>query len=411
MAAFWKDTQIRLHRAQEILELDPEVVELLSKPMRMLEFQIPLRMDNGEFQMFTAYRVCYNDALGPTKDGTRISPTLTLDEVKALALTMTIKHAIVDIPAGGGKGGITADSHKLTERELERLCRAYIRRLSPKGAWVDVPGADIGTSYKTQAWMLDEYEQIVGFHSPAAINDKPAIVGGALGGEEATGRGVFYIALEVSKRRGLIPQSCRVVVQGFGAVGRTVAKLLYNEGFNIIATGDTRGVLSDPSGLDIPKLIRHKEQTGSVADFPGATSISNEELLETECELLIPAAVDGVITEQNAGRVKTEIILEGANGPVTPSAEDILLANGITIIPDVVANAGGIIVCQFERTQGLYDMRWELDTIHENLKARILRAYEKTVDTASEMGISLREAAWINGLSKVSEAIHMRGWV
>lgn len=411
MASFWEATKFRLQTVGKLMGLEPEMVEFLSKPMRALEFQIPLRMDNGKLQIFTAYRVCHNDALGPTKDGTRIIPDLTMDEVKALAMTMTIKHAVVDIPAGGGKGGIAADSHKLSERELERLCRAFIRRLNPKGAWVDVPGADIGTNYKTQAWMLDEYEQITGFHSPAAINDKPAIVGGSLGGEEATGRGVFYVALEVSKRKALNPRSYRVVIQGFGAVGRTAAKLLYNEGFNIIAIGDTRGAISALSGLDISRLVKHKEQTGSVVDFPGARVISNQELLETECEILIPAAVENVINEENAGRVKTEIIIEGANGPVTPSAEKSLLAKGVMIIPDIIANAGGIIVCQFERIQGLTDTYWDLDTVNERLKVRILKAYGEAVSRASEMGISLREAAWVNALHKVSAAIRMRGWV
>jgi len=411
MSSFWEATKTRLQRAEELVGLEPEMVELLSKPMRVLEFQIPLRMDNGKVQIFTAYRVCHNDALGPTKDGTRITPDLTLDEVKALALIMTIKHAVVDIPAGGGKGGIAADAMKLSERELERLCRAYIRRLSPKGAWVDIPGADIGTSYKTQAWMLDEYEQIMGFHSPAAINDKPAIVGGSLGGEEATGRGLFYIALAVSKSKALIPQSCRVVIQGFGTVGSNVAKLLSNEGFKIIAVGDIRGAISDSSGLDIPALVNQVEQTGSIVDFPGARAISNQELLETDCEILIPAAVENVINEENASRVKAEIIIEGANGPLTPSADKLLSDKGITIIPDIVANSGGIIVCQFERTQGLYDMYWDIDTIHERLKTRILKAYKETVNTASEMGISLREAAWVNALRKVGQAIRMRGWV
>ena len=411
MSSFWEATKLHLQNAGKLLKLEPEMVEFLSKPMRASEFQIPLKMDNGKLQIFTAYRVCHNDALGPTKDGTRIIPDLTLDEVKAWAMIMTIKHAVVDIAAGGCKGGIAADLIKLSKWELERLCRAYIRRLSPKGAWVDVPGADIGTSYKTQAWMLDEYEQIMGSHSPASVSDKPAIVGGSLGGVEATGRGVFYIALEVTKSKALNPQSCRVVIQGFGNVGSNVAKLLSNEGFKVIAVGDVRGAISAPSGLDIPKLVSHVEQTGSVVDFPGTKAISNRELLETECEILIPAAVENVINEENADRVKTEIIVEGANGPVTPSADKILLDKGITIIPDIVANSGGIIVCQFERTQGLTDTYWDIDTVNERLKVRILKAYEEMLNTADEMGISLREAAWVNGLRKVSAAIRMRGWI
>ena len=411
MANFWEATKLRLETAAKLMGLEPEMVEFLSRPMRAVEFQIPLRMDNGQLQIFSAYRVCHNDALGPTKDGTRIVANLTLNEVKALAMTMTIKHAVVDIPAGGGKGGIAADTHKLTERELERLCRGFIRGLNPKGAWTDVPGADIGTNYQTQAWMLDEYEQIMGFHSPPAINDKPAIVGGSLGGHEATGRGVFYIALEESRSKGFMPESCRVVVQGFGAVGRSAAELLHNEGYKVVAVEDTRGAIYDSSGLNISELGKHKDQTGSVVDFPGAKTISSQELLETECDILIPAAVENVINEENADRVKAKVILEGANGSVTPPAEKTLLDKGVTIIPDIVANAGGIIVCQFERIQGLCDMYWDLDTVNQRLREKILKAYQKTVDTASEMDISLREAAWVNALRQVTAAIRMRGWV
>jgi len=328
-----------------------------------------------------------------------------------LALIMTIKYAVANIPSGGAKGGIVANPLNLSERELERLCRAYIRRLSPKGAWVDIPGADIGTNSEALAWMLDEYEQMMGFHSPAVVCDKPVILGGPLGIEESTGRGVFHVTVEVSKSKAFIPQSCRVVLQGFGQVGSNLAKLLSNEGFKIIAVGDIRGAISASSGLDIPKLVRHVEQTGSIVDFSGARAISNQELLETDCDILIPAAVENVINKENAGRVKAKIIVEAANGPLTPSADKILLDKGITIIPDVVANSGGVIVCQFERTQGLYDMPWDLDTIRERLKERILKAYEETVNKAGEMGIPLREAAWVNALRKVSEAIRMRGWI
>jgi len=411
MVSFLEATETRLRKAVELLTLESEMVEFLSKPMRVSEFRIPLRMDNDKVQIFTAYRVVHNNALGPSKDGTRIMPNLTLDEVKSLAMIMTVKHAVAGIPAGGGKGGIVADPAKLSERELERLCRGFIRRLSPKGAWVDVPGADIGTSGQTQAWMLDEYEQIMGFHSPAAINDKPSIVGGSLGSAEATGRGVFYVTLEVSKSEALGPQSSRIAIQGFGTVGSNAAKLFYNEGFKVVAVGDIYGAISDPSGLDIPKLANHVERTGSVVGFSGARAINNQELLETDCEILIPAAVENVINEENASRVKARIIIEAANGPLTPSADKVLLDKGIQIIPDIVANEGSIIVCQFERTQGLYDMYWDLGTIHGHLKERILKSYKETVNTAAEMGISLREAAWVNGLRRVCAAIRMRGWI
>lgn len=411
MLTFWEATQEHMHRAQKLLNLEPIMVELLNEPMRISEFRIPLRMDSGEVQIFNAYRVIHNDALGVSKDGTRIAPDLTLDVVKSLAMTMTVKHAVAGIPAGGAKGGIAANPHELSKRELERLCRGFIRRLNPKGTWADIPGADIGTDGQAMAWMLDEYEQMMGFHNPAAINDKPAVVGGSLGSEEATGRGVFYITTEISKRKSLDPESCRVIIHGFGDVGRNAAELLYNEGFKIIAIGDTGGAITKPSGLDIPSLVNHKKQTGSVVGFPESETISTRELLETDCEVLIPAAVENVINEGNADGVKAKIIIEGANGPVTPSAENILLDSGVLIVPDVVANSGGIIVCQFERTQGLYEWYWHLDTIQQQLKERIVNVYEDTVKTSNERGISLREAAWVNGLQKVCAAIRMRGWV
>lgn len=411
MHNFLEAVQYRLRKAAELLKLEPKIVEFLSKPIRTEEFQIPLRMDNDEVQIFTGYRVCHNDALGPPCGGVRIKPGLTSDEVKALALNMTIKWAVANIPKGGAKGGIAADPLRLSKREMEQLCRAYVRRVSLKGAWIDILGADLGTNTKAIGWMLDEYEQIMGFHSPAAFIDKPPILGGTLGIEDSVGQGLCYLALEIIKSKGLDPQSCRVAIQGFGSVGSSAAKLLDKEGFHIITVGDIRGAIYAPSGLEILKLMNHVKQTGSVAGFPGARVISNQDLLETECEFLIPAAVEHVITEENADRIKTKVILEGANGPLSPSSDKILLEKGILIIPDVVANSGTIILNQFELTQGLYDMYWDLNTVNEGLKKRILKSYEETRDTAGKMGISLIEAAWVNALRKVSEAVYKRGWV
>ncbi|MFZ7103302.1 MAG: Glu/Leu/Phe/Val family dehydrogenase [Peptococcaceae bacterium] len=399
-----------LQSAGKAGSITPKVIELLSKPKRIMEFTIPLRMDNGEVEIFTAYRVHCNDALGPVKDGTRFMPDLTLDEVKALALWMTIKHAVGGIPAGGGKGGIIVDPGKLSKWELERLTRAYMRKLPLKGAWVDVPGADIGTSAQTQAWMLDEYEEIMGFHSPAAVNDKPAAVNGTIGAWEATGLGVFYITMEGIKDSGLA-KDCSVAIQGFGQVGGIAARLLYQEGFKIIAISDINGGIYNAAGIDILDLENYAGETGSVQGFPGTTAVSNQEILELDVEILIPAAVQSVINEENAGRIKARLIPEAANGPITTAAEEILLQKGIKIIPDVVTNVGGAIACHFERIQGLTDDYWALDKVKQKLKERMLKAYRETQAVAQEKATSLRVAAWINALQKISAAVEMRGWV
>lgn len=399
-----------LRVAGEIARLEPNAIKVLSQPKRIFEFTIPMKMDNGELRIFNAFRVHYNDALGEIKDGTRFVPNLDLSTVKALGFWMTIKHAVAGIPAGGGKGGVRVDPYELSEWELERLVRAFIRKLPMKGAWVDVPGADIGTSAKTQAWMLDEYEEIVGFHSPAAINDKPAEVNGTLGSMEATGTGAFFVTKEVIKDLGLT-KGASIAVQGFGDVGRTITKLLHNEGFKVIAVSDIKGGIYSKEGLDVEKLVEHVEDTGFVAGFPGTVAITNKELLETNCDILIPAAVQSVITNGNANKIKAKLIIEGANGPTTPGAEKILEDKGVTIMPDVLANCGSAIVCSFERTQGLTDTYWDLETVNKKLKERILKAYKETIMTAKEKDTSFRNAAWINALIKISKAMKARGWI
>lgn len=323
---------------------------------------------------------------------------------------MTIKHAVANIPAGGGKGGIKVNPDELSEGELERLTRAYIRKLPLKGSWTDIPGADIGTNARIQAWMLDEYEEIAGFHSPAAINDKPAVVGGSLGSMEATGTGAFHVTVEAMRDAG-INQDARIAIQGFGNVGRIIAGLLNTAGLKIIAVSDIKGGIYSEKGIDIHKLTLHVGKNGSVIDFAGATWITNEELLETECDLLIPSAIQSVITAQNARKVKARLILECANGPITPEGEAILREKGTMIVPDVVANCGSAIVCSFERTQCLTDDYWHLDSVLERLRARIVQAYKDTFTTAREMNTSFRNAAWANALWKIGRAMQARGWI
>ncbi len=399
-----------LYMAGDIGKINPDVIKMLSQPKRIFQFSIPMKMDNGELQIFEAFRVHYNDALGQVKDGTRFVPDLDLDTVKALGFWMTIKHAVAGVPAGGGKGGVRVDPGKLSDREYESLVRSFIRKLPMKGAWVDVPGADIGTSGRTQAWMLDEYEEIMGFHSPAAINDKPVEVNGTLGSREATGTGAFYVTMEAVKNY-QVSSKATVAIQGFGDVGSTITELLYQEGFKVIAVSDIKGGIYSGDGLNIKNLLEHMKKTGYVVDFPGTSPITNEDLIEADCDILIPAAVQSVIHEENAGKVRARLIIECANGPVTTEAEKILEKKNITMIPDVLSNSGSAIVCGFERTQGLTDTYWDLETVNKRLQERILKAYQETTATAEEKNTSLRNAAWINALQKIGKAMKARGWI
>lgn len=401
-----------LNEAGRLGDIDPGVMTILQAPKRIFHFRIPLKLDNGRVQVFQAYRVHYSDAVGPFRNGTRIRPKLSLDEVQALGIFMTIKHCVGGIPAGGAKGGIRADLSTLSIGEQERLIRAYIRNLHPKGPWADVPGADIGTGEQAMAWMLDEYEQVTGEHCPAAINDKPPVLGGTLGGEEATGRGVFIVLQAAAKDFGIDLAGASIAVQGFGQVGSVAASLLHGIGCRVVAVSDVNGGVYNESGLDITALKTHLAATGTVLDFAGAKNITNEELLTTPVEILVPAAVQNVINAENAAEIKAKLIVEGANGPVTTEADAILMARGTKIVPDVVANSGGAIVCHFERTQGLSDEYWELDRVNASLNKRIMAAYTNSRDRAKEVGTaSIRIGAWVEALKKIEQAMKLRGWV
>lgn len=401
-----------LNNAGKLGAIDSRVLEILQAPKRIMQFRIPLKLDDGSFRVFQAYRVHYCDALGPCRNGTRIRPNLSLDEIKALAIFMTIKHCVADIPAGGAKGGIQADPSTLSNNDMERLIRAFVRNLQPKGPWVDVPGADIGTGEQAMAWMLDEYEQITGYHCPPAINDKPPILGGSLGGEAATGRGVFMVLRAAADDINMKIKESTAVVQGFGQVGSVLAHLLYQEGCRITAVSDVYGGIYASSGIDILKLEDHVAKMGMVKGFPGTEAITNEEIFATECDILVPAAVQSVIHKGNAKDVKATLIAEGANGPITTEADAELIGKGITIVPDVVANSGGATVCHFERIQGLSDQYWDLETVNKRLEQRTLRAYQDAVHTAREFKTpSLRTGAWIYALKKIEKAMKLRGWV
>ena len=397
-----------LHEAAALGHINSEVVRLLEQPQRQFEFTIPIRMDDGRLEIFTAYRVHYCDALGQIKNGVRVVPDMDMDTAKALGFWMTIKHAVGGIPAGGGKGGIKADPSKLSRREYEALIRGFIRKLPMKGAWVDVPGADIGTHGRTQAWMLDELEEIQGFHSPAAINDKPIEANGTELSREATGTGCYFVTREITKKLGL-GAGARVAVQGYGNVGRVATELLAKDGFKLVAVSDIFGGIANPAGIDVEALGRYVDEHKTVKGFPGCTEISTADVLEVDCDILIPAAVQSVIHEGNADRVKAKLVMECANGPTTPEGEQILYKKGVTIMPDVLTNCGSAIVCSFERTQGLTDQYWDRDTVRDKLEERIVKSFHETYDTAQAMGVSYRDAAWINALRKIEKAMIIRG--
>ena len=397
-----------LHEAAALGKINPEVVRLLEQPQRQFEFTIPVRMDDGRLEVFTAYRVHYNDSLGQIKNGVRVVPDMDMDTAKALGFWMTIKHAVGGIPAGGGKGGIKADPSKMSRREYEALIRGFIRKLPMKGAWVDVPGADIGTHGRTQAWMLDELEEIQGFHSPAAINDKPVEANGTELSREATGTGCYYVTREITKKLGW-EKGAKVAVQGYGNVGRVATELLYKDGYKIVAISDIFGGIENQDGIDVEALAKWVDEKKTVKGFPGTKEISTSEVLEVECDILIPAAVQSVIHAGNADNVKAKLIMECANGPTTPEAEKALYAKGVTIMPDVLTNCGSAIVCGFERTQGLTDQYWDRETVRAKLEERIVKSFNETYNCAKELGVSYRDGAWINALRKIEKAMIIRG--
>ncbi|MDR0355910.1 MAG: Glu/Leu/Phe/Val dehydrogenase [Deltaproteobacteria bacterium] len=408
MSNVWEDALRNLSKAAAIIELEPEILARLSKPMRFTEFTIPLRMDDGRKLLFTAFRSLHQDATGPTKDGTRIRASLTPEEVKALSLFMSVKHAVADIPAGGGKGGIIADPALLSEFEYERLVRGFMRRLLPKGAMADVPGADIGTDARAMGYMLDEYEQISGFHSPAAINDKPFELGGSRGGHEGTGWGVSACAHMAAQELGLT--GGKVAVQGFGQVGSITALSLFNLGYKIVAISDISGILCDPNGLNVAELLEYANKNGSISGFPLKSAAACPDVLTMDVDILIPAALQNVVTAQNAKDVKAKLVVEAANAPLSPEADELLNGAGKTIVPDVVANCGGAVVCDFERTQGLSNDYWSLEEVKTRLSKRMEKVFHETRKTSQELKIPMRQAAWALALKKIRAALLWRGW-
>jgi glutamate dehydrogenase (NAD(P)+) len=409
----FKIAQVQFDAAAEMLGLDAALRDFLRWPMREFKFTIPLKMDDGSTEVFHAYRVQYNDARGPNKGGLRWHPDETLDTVRALAAWMTWKCAVVDIPLGGGKGGITCDPKKLSETEKERLARGWMRVMARQlGEHRDVPAPDVYTTPQIMAWMMDEYETIVGRSHPAVITGKPLALGGSQGRGDATARGGVYTVREACKLLDVDPKG-RFAVQGFGNAGQFAA-LLHPEilgGGKLIAVSDTSGAIHNPDGFDPKAIVEHKLKKGAVSSFPGAKKISNAELLELEVEVLYPSALENVITDENAGRIKARIVCELANGPTTPEADTLLHGNGVHVIPDFLANAGGVTVSYFEQVQGTYNYYWSLEEVQRQLDARMTKAYHDVYTMAKEKDVHMRLAAYLVAVNRVAEAVRLRGWV
>ena len=401
----------QLEAAATHLHLDGGVLASLRLPRREFTTHFPVEMDDGSVRSFTGYRVQHNDARGPYKGGIRYSPAVSLDEVRALAMWMTWKCAIVNLPYGGAKGGVIVDPATLSDGELENLSRRFISELEPIiGPDRDIPAPDMGTNARVMAWMMDTYSMGHGHTVPAVVTGKPVAVGGSEGRAEATGRGVLFCTEELAKRRGDRLEELRVVVQGFGNVGAVTARLLAEAGARVIAVSDARSGYYNGQGLDVAGLIDGGNQHGQIVTAPpGADRVTNAELLELDCDYLIPAAVEEVILPSNADRIKAQVIVEAANGPTMPEAERILLGNGRTIVPDVLANAGGVTVSYMEWVQDLQSFFWEEDEVNRRLARIMRRAFAEVWDTAASREISLRDAANIIGVQRVVDAMNFRG--
>jgi glutamate dehydrogenase (NAD(P)+) len=409
----FKIAQAQLDLAAEKLGLDQATWEMLRWPLREFVVTIPVRMDDGTVKVFRGYRVQYNDARGPTKGGIRFHPDETIDTVRALAAWMTWKTAVVGIPLGGGKGGITCDPRKLSPTELERLSRAWIRSAGRIiGAEMDVPAPDVHTTPQIMAWMMDEFEVIHRRHEPGVITGKPIPVGGSPGRNDATARGGVYTVREVAKRLGIELKGATMAIQGFGNAGQYAATLGAEIlGLKLVAASDSRGGVYNPDGIDPAALVEYKLSTGRVANFPGTTMISNEDLLELDVDVLFPSALENQITAKNANNIKAKISCELANGPTTPEADDILYKNGVFVIPDFLANAGGVTVSYFEQVQNANNFYWELEEVHQRLDKIMTQAFAAVYDTHKKHDVNMRVAAYMVAVARVAEAMKLRGWV
>lgn len=403
----------QIQEAAKILNLDEATTKFLSTPQLETSFTIPLRMDNGDTKIFQAYRIQYNTSRGPAKGGIRFHPEETVDTIRALACWMTWKTAVVDLPLGGGKGGICLNHKLMSERELERVSRQYVRAISPLlGIDRDIPATDVYTNPQTMAWMMDEYEKITWNHSPGVFTDKPLQVGGTEGRRDATARGGIITVREACNALGFDPTK-KYAIQGFGDAGQRAA-LLHNEilgGGKLVAVSDSRGAIFNPDGFHPEELVHHKLKTGTVLNFPGSKKIQHDALLELDVEILYPAALENAIHKKNAKNIKARVVCELANGPTTPDADLVLHKNGVYVIPDILASAGGVIVSYFEMVQDKSLYFWEEDEVHKQLDKKLSVAYKRVQEAIKEKKVHPRLAAMLVGVARVAQASKLRGWV
>lgn len=396
--------------AVKYLKLKRGIIEYLRYPKRELTVNFPVEMDDGSVKIFTGYRVHHNTVLGPTKGGIRYHPGVTLDEVRALAMWMTWKCAVVGLPYGGSKGGVVCDPKKMSRIELENLTRRYTTEISMMiGPESDIPAPDVGTDAQIMAWIMDTYSMHKGYSVPAVVTGKPISIGGSLGRAEATGRGVTIITREACRHLGMPLEGATVVVQGYGKVGAVAAYLLHEQGCKIIAASDSRGCIYGPDGFDARHAKRFKKETGSVVGYPGTETVSQDEFWGLPCDILIPAAMEGQITTENAPKIKAKLIVEGANGPTTPDADEILRERGIPVAPDILANAGGVTVSYFEWVQALQAFFWSEEEIDQRLERIMTKSFAEVWALAQEKEISMRTAALVRAIDRVAEAIYVRG--
>ncbi|MFZ5854735.1 MAG: Glu/Leu/Phe/Val family dehydrogenase [Chloroflexota bacterium] len=406
----WRVAQRQFDLAAERLNLDQGLRRVLREPRRELTVHFPVKMDDGSVQVFTGYRVQHNLGRGPAKGGIRYHQDVTLDEVKALAMWMTWKCAVVGIPYGGGKGGVIVDPKKLSTKELEALTRRFTTEISVLiGPERDIPAPDVNTNAQVMAWMMDTYSMHQGYTVPGVVTGKPISLGGSEGRNEATARGVVFTVVEAARHLDIDLAKATVVVQGFGNAGSIAARLMREQGSTVLGVSDSVGGIHNPAGLDIDRVIAWKAEHGTVQGFPGATNVSNQELLEIECDVLIPAALENQITAANAAKIKAKIVAEAANGPTTPEADEILAGRGVFLIPDILCNAGGVTVSYFEWVQDLNRDHWSEDVVNAKLREIMVKAFGETYAMAKKEQVHMRTAAYLVAVKRVADATAMRG--
>jgi len=406
----WHVAQQQFDLAAERLNLSTGLRRVLREPKRELTVHFPVKMDDGSVQVFTGFRVQHNLGRGPAKGGIRYHQDVSLDEVKALAMWMTWKCAVVGIPYGGGKGGVIVDPKKLSQRELEGLTRRYATEISIIiGPEKDIPAPDVNTNSQTMAWIMDTYSMHVGYTAPAVVTGKPIALGGSEGRNEATAQGAVYCIVDTAKHLGMDLKKCSVAVQGFGNAGAIAAQLMHKQGSKIIACSDTGGAIHKADGFDPDKVLAWKQEHNTVVGFPGSKKITNEELLELDCDILIPAALENQITKDNAGRIKARIIGEAANGPTTPEADEILYKNGKFVIPDILCNAGGVTVSYFEWVQDLERDFWTVEQVNAKLHMIMTKAFASTLEMSLKEKVNMRTAAYMLAVKRVADATTLRG--